>query len=288
VRFLHPGMNLGWAGGVHHARRRIGRPLMWLIQDDMTVLPGCLEALLARLAQRPELVAVRPVVVDRDGVVPLGQCGMAVDGDGAPHSPVPPVPTPPADLVLPDRPDYLPSSGLLIRLEAWDAVGGMNPWLYPVGLADVDLGQALRARGADFALVHEARVRHPAHRSTPSVLGGFCVARNAMILRAAWFPHALPPAGERRGLISDQVLDAAVARRRSAEPLDDEDLRTIAGAAAADALVRLSGHAERELAGLRDAYEATRDARDWWREQHAAADRAWREASGRGESTQGS
>lgn len=209
VRFLHPGMNLGWAGALHHARARITRPLMWLVQDDMTVLPGCLEALLARLAERPELVAVRPVVVDEDGIAPRGQCGMSLDEDGAQHSPIPPEPTPVEDLVLPEEPAHLPSSGLLVRLPAWDAVGGMNPWLYPVGGAD-----------------------------------------------------------------------AAVARRRSAEPLDDDALRAIAGAAAADTLVRLGRFAERRLATLRTAYERTVEARDWWQAQHAAADAAWREASG--------
>lgn len=287
VRYLYPGINLGWTAGLHHARARIERPFLWLIQDDITVGPGVLEVLIERLDADAGLPAARPAAVDEDGVVQVGRCGAMLDADGGLCAFVPPAPVPLADLEIPADLDVVPGSAMLVRAEVWDRLGGFNPWLRPLGLGDVDFAVAMARAGLRAEQITSAHVGHLGHASTPTLLGEFAITRADAIFRACWFPHALPPAEERRQVICDAHIAAAVEYRRTVPRLTDEDLVAIAGAAGADAMVRMARRAERGVRDLRAAYAATVEARDWWRDQHAAADRAWRRASGQDEAPGG-
>ena len=61
------GGNLGYAAGINQARRRAGEAdALLVLNPDLTVLPGAISALLARL-RHPGVGAVVPRVVDADG-----------------------------------------------------------------------------------------------------------------------------------------------------------------------------------------------------------------------------
>jgi GT2 family glycosyltransferase len=247
VRYLEPGVNLGWAGGAHYARRRVDTPLLWLIQDDVVVRPGALSALIARLDADADLAAVRPLEVDESGVIHRGRCGALLDEKGQWRDFLPPEATPATRFVADVEPDFLLSSASLVRLTAWDQVGGFNPWLYPVNLVDMDLGLALRSKGWRLKNHPGAEMFHDGHASTPSLFSRFTFARNEIIFQAAWFPGFVPPPGERAEYLSEECLAEAAGWHDRPAPFDDAELHRIAGVAAADSYVRFARYAQREI-----------------------------------------
>jgi GT2 family glycosyltransferase len=281
VRYLYPGMNLGWPGALHYARSRVQTPLMWLLQDDVTVGPGALAKLLASLNADPSVGAVRPVVIGDDGLIGAGACGARLDSRGNQALRVPPNPVKPEDFDDADDAEYLLSSAMLVRIQAWDEVGGTNPWYFPVSFVDVDLSLALRSAGWRLRHVRAAQIHHPARASTPSLLGAFTFARNHLLLRAGWFPDAPPAPDEIEAYLPETHVSEALRFRRGRGSCADADLREIAGTVAADSYVRFARYAQRAFDDTLTAYEATVEARDWWRAQHEKAtgdyDRALRE-----------
>lgn len=263
VRYLFPGINLGWAGAVHLARSHTDAPVLWLIQDDIVVEPDALAALYAHLAADPGLAAARALPVDASGLVAVGALGSVLDLAGFPTAPLPPRPAPPGELL--DRPpsSYLPSSALMVRTEVWDEVGGFNPWFYPVGWIDVDFGLALAAAGRRVTQVFDAHVCHQGKGSTPSALGHFCSQRNHALLRALWFPNA--PAPDAHDLVDGVIIEAARKARRSPTALSPADLVSIAGACAADSYLRFARWQSKGFDKVLHDYHATVEARDYWK-----------------------
>ena len=115
-RYVDPGRNLGFAGGVNiGCARREGRDVL-LLNPDAAVTPTAVRALHTALAAAPRLAAVAPAQSGPDG--------------GAPDRVVWPFPTPGGAWLealglgrLRRRPDYLIGSVLLLRGAALDDVG---------------------------------------------------------------------------------------------------------------------------------------------------------------------
>lgn len=181
---VETGLNLGFAGSIDLAATMFDATHLWLLQDDLVVDPSCLTALLAALDRDPTLGAASPTRVDGSGTVLGRRAGGTLDatGDVAVFLPAEDVPLeryePPTDL------DFVMSRGLLIRAEAWRAVGGVDPRFYPVGWTDVDLCARLRDHGWTFATVAEATLQHEKGASTPRTLGRATFERNRELFRA--------------------------------------------------------------------------------------------------------
>jgi GT2 family glycosyltransferase len=182
--FVETGLNLGFAGSVRFAATLIDFSHIWLLQDDLVVHPSCLIALLAALDRQPALGAANPTVVTGRDIVRRHQAGGTIDAGG--HvSALFPARDVPWERYRP-RPDldFIMSRGMLIRAEAWHAVGGTDERFYPVGFSDVDLSTRLRARGWGVCTEAEAKVLHTKGASTPRALNIVTLRRNSALYRA--------------------------------------------------------------------------------------------------------
>jgi GT2 family glycosyltransferase len=273
---LRPGLNLGWAGGLHLGRTRSSTAaLLWLVQDDMTPEPGCLDALEVELRSDPKLGVVSPLVVDDSGLVPAGSCGGVLT-----RGPLikmdywyPAVATAPRELDSLYSLDYVPSRGMLVDLALWDQVGGMYPGYYPVLWADVDFCAATRETGRSFRIAPGARTSHEGGGSTPTPFGQLLFDRHRDLFRARWGVEQRGPHPERTPIPSTLavlIADAAASlvadlatrysdlvlergRARELKAVAEKGLELLAAAPlAAD----LAAH-QRELVLARERMEAT-------------------------------
>ena len=180
---VETGLNLGFAGSIDLAATMFDATHLWLLQDDLVVDPSCLSSLLAVLDRDPTLGAASPTMVDASGTVRRGHAGGVLDPDGDV------VVLPAADVALeeytpPVDLDFVMSRGLLVRSEAWRAVGGVDPRFYPVGWTDVDLCARLREHGWAFAAIAQATLQHEKSASTSRILGRTTSERNRELFRA--------------------------------------------------------------------------------------------------------
>lgn len=237
ARVVSAGLNLGWAGGLAFARRLVDADLLWLVQDDMVPAPTCLAELRRALEADDRLALVSPLVVTEDGMVPPHSCGASIDDTGALTDLIPAEPIAAGDFRPETWGDYVPSRGMLIRRDDWDAAGGMDPRYYPVLWADADLCAALSARGRRFAIATDAECRHQINGSLPGGLGPILHARNRELFLAKW-----RTASAGRGVAdplrptSVRDLDGVVDERVDRELID------VVAQSAGDALLHVSRH----------------------------------------------
>lgn len=180
-------LNLGWSGGITYARTQFESDFLWLIQDDMTVSPGCLDGLLTGLTADERLGALSPLAIDESGLVRAASCGGVLDSAGRMDYWYPPEPTQVQDLCEPFNLSYVRSSGLLLRTAAYDQVGGWDVRFFPVLWGDVDLCWRLACAGWAFRNGSELEgvsICHPGNGSTPTLLGEFLSDRNCEMFRA--------------------------------------------------------------------------------------------------------
>ena len=179
VTILEPGLNLGLPGGMNFARASITAPRLWIVQDDMTVAPNCLRSLIDRQDQADSPAIVSPVIVNEQGLVPAKSRAGTVRPDGVMDQWYPFEDLSPdafdSDLHL----DWVSLSGALVRCDAWDAVGGMDPAFYPLMHSDVDFGYRVTRTGMTVVLEPHAVISHERNGSTPSLFARFLYERNA-------------------------------------------------------------------------------------------------------------
>lgn len=177
--------NLGWVGGLHIARSRASAPLMGWLQDDMSLEPGWVDAMVAAFAAHPEVAMCGARVCDVDGNPHGTQAGFSPPG-------VQVIEWTHSDIGLEEPPDevtlcaWVPSGGSMVRLDAWDAIGGVDIRMFPLGWVDFDYCAHLRAHGYRIAHVASARVRHVRHMSTPGEMAQFVSTRNMARIKARW------------------------------------------------------------------------------------------------------
>lgn len=170
VHVLQPEANLGWAGGLHLARRATTAQWMGWIQDDSELRPGWLNAQLRAASTRPRGGAFGALAID-DAGKPAGQSGgtavpgmVATDWNSTDPNRGGSVP------IETERRDWVTSKGMLVRLEAWDDVGGTCGRYFPLNRVDKEFTTHLRAHGWEVYLVHDAHLMHLQSQSAPGLL----------------------------------------------------------------------------------------------------------------------
>jgi N-acetylglucosaminyl-diphospho-decaprenol L-rhamnosyltransferase len=149
--------NLGFAGGCHVGARASRAPLVLLLHPDAVPAPGCLDALRACAAERPEWGAWQALVTMAGGELVntagnvvhylgfgwAGQLGRSVATvDIRPH-----------------EVGFCSGAALVVRRDAWDAVGGFDERYFMYG-EDLDLSLRLRLAGWGVGIAPAARVAH--------------------------------------------------------------------------------------------------------------------------------
>ena len=157
VTVIETGDNLGFAGGCHVGVRACTAPLILLLNPDAVPAPGCVDALRARADDRPEWGAWQALVTMPDerivntagnvahylGFGWAGECGRPV-------------------AQVQERPHEVgfgSGAALVVRREAWDAVGGFDERYFMYG-EDLDLSLRLRLAGWGVGIAPAARVTH--------------------------------------------------------------------------------------------------------------------------------
>ncbi|MDP9345677.1 MAG: glycosyltransferase family 2 protein [Actinomycetota bacterium] len=154
---IETGANLGFASGCHIGVRATTAPLLLLLNPDALPAPGCLEALRACAAQRPswgawqalvtmaggDLINTAGNVVHYLGFGWAGRCGEPVAIVGS----------------APTEVGFASGAALVVRREAWDAVGGFDERYFMYG-EDLDLSLRLRLAGWGIGVQPAARVAH--------------------------------------------------------------------------------------------------------------------------------
>lgn len=173
VEVLAADINLGWAGGLHLARHATDAEFLAWIQDDSELLPGWLDAMMEAASAHPRGAAFGVVPVSDDGV-PNGHSGGHAGPGQDPGTWNANDPTPegvwPAGV---ERRDWVTSKGLVVRLAAWDEVGGPCAGQYPLNHVDKEFCTHLRAHGWENYVVPGARVTHLLAQSAPGLFRQF-------------------------------------------------------------------------------------------------------------------
>ena len=157
ARFLDLGANLGFAGGASAGARAAGAPLLLFLNPDCVVQPGALAALRAAAAERPGWGAWQALVTLPGGRT-INTSGGVTHWLGFGWTGEYEQPVPPADAPLREV-SFTSGAALIVRREAWDAVGGFEP-AYFMYAEDVDLALRLRLAGWGVGVVPAARVEH--------------------------------------------------------------------------------------------------------------------------------
>lgn len=233
VTIVEPGMNLGLPGGMNFAREFITAPRMWIVQDDMTVASNCLRLLMERQNQADNPAVVSPVILNDQGLVPAKSRAGTVLPGGVLDQWYPLEDLSPEAFDSDVRLDWVSLSGALVRCDAWDAVGGMDPAFYPLMHSDVDFGYRVTRKGMTVVLEPHVVISHERNGSTPSLFARFLYERNAERFEAK---HGTP---------------------HSAESEDkSESITEIASREASVMVVDFAQYAERYIDGTRDMISA--------------------------------
>jgi GT2 family glycosyltransferase len=149
--------NRGFTGGAVAGAQHSSASLLFFLNPDALLAPGCVDALRQAAQDHPRWGAWQALVllpggerINTSGGI-VHWLGIAWAGElGAP---APPPTQPPHEVA------FASGAALVVRRAAWDAIGGFEPaWFMYV--EDVDLSLRLRLAGWGVGVVPAARVEH--------------------------------------------------------------------------------------------------------------------------------
>lgn len=149
VRLIANTENIGFGRANNLAAADCSGELLFLLNPDTRIEPGCIQAMTAYMAEHPE----------------IGMAGAATfNDDGSPQPTV--QSTYPghhyakdAFAGLPGEIAWLLGSGLVVRRRVWEQIKGFDPDFFLYG-EDVDLGLRIRKAGWPLGYAAEARITH--------------------------------------------------------------------------------------------------------------------------------
>lgn len=170
VRLLRTGANLGYGGAANHGVADLDRRFGWVVvaNPDIEFSRDCLDTMLAAAGRWREAGALGPLIREPDGAVypsarsapTLGRgIGHAVFGTVWPGNPWTRAYRQEHAVITERAAGWLSGSCLLLRREAFDAVGGFDT-RYFMYFEDVDLGDRLLRAGWRNVYVPQAEVTH--------------------------------------------------------------------------------------------------------------------------------
>ena len=164
VRVLRNPENIGFGGALNQGTAAAkGEILLWL-NADASLEPHWMESMLRSFVQQPRLGMTTSVVTYRDVPNLIWSAGGCIDGltgltwDNGKGEDL-------STLSLPSDPDYVAACALLVRREAFEEAGGLDPG-YFIYFEDADLGLRLKAAGYDATVAGEIPIHHGALRRT--------------------------------------------------------------------------------------------------------------------------
>ncbi len=149
--------NDGFAGGCHAGAAASRAPLLFFLNPDAKLAPGCLDALRAAAAERPDWGAWQALVLLEDGAR-INSAGGITHWSGLawPRGTEQPAATAGA---VPHEVSFASGAALVVRRDAWESSGGFDLRYFMYG-EDVDLSLRLRLAGWGVGIVPAARVEH--------------------------------------------------------------------------------------------------------------------------------
>jgi GT2 family glycosyltransferase len=178
--------NLGFGPAINLVARRTDTPWIGVANADIALEPGALDALLAAASSDPGAGALAPRLILPDGSTQhsvfafptIGSTLVVASGAGRVLKPM-------GERALllgmfdAERPRRVPwaiAAFLLVRREAWDAIGGFDEhqWMYA---EDLDIGWRLKKAGWGTRYEPNARVQHESSASTEQAWGDGKVER---------------------------------------------------------------------------------------------------------------
>ena len=172
--------NLGLAGGGNRARRSVRGRYIVLLHDDTVIEPGWLEALVATADANPNAGAVGSRQTWPDGS--FQAAGLVLWNNGSGTSPW--LTRPLSSTAR--RVDTCGTSSLLVRTEAWDAIGGLDENFYPAYYVDSDLCMALYQSGYVVLVEPASTLRHWRGESSNPFLRQFLMELNCALFKRKW------------------------------------------------------------------------------------------------------
>lgn len=183
VEFLDTGGNVGYGAGMNagwralRGRREDGavdKEFVVLVNPDVVFEPGSIDALIDCARRHPTAGAIGPRIIESDGSTYPSARALPTLRNGIGHALLSNLwPTNPwsQSYLAMDRMDkereagWLSGSCLLVRWEAFDAVGGFDE-RYFMYMEDVDLGDRLTRAGYTNVYCPDARISHAQGHST--------------------------------------------------------------------------------------------------------------------------
>jgi GT2 family glycosyltransferase len=207
IVLVRSGTNLGFSGGCNLAAEVArGRYLVFL-NDDSTVEAECIDQLVVTAESDRSLGAVGSRILSSDGS--LQEAGSVLWSDGSTAHVGVGLPAGSTAYSYLRDVDYASANGLLVRREAWDAVGGFDEIFFPAYLEDVDLCMALRRHGYRVVYQPRARIRHLESQSTTTSYRRFLMQRNRRLFAEKW-PTELIRFDDRPREVDATAVDRAV------------------------------------------------------------------------------
>jgi GT2 family glycosyltransferase len=237
--------NLGYAEAVNQAFARSSAPLVLLLNSDVDLEPGSIQALIRFLAKRPEVAGVGPLYLNPDGSFQqhhyrLPTLPMLLASASAPLRRLPPLARSfnryrmlDVEFSRPLRVEQPSASCLLLRRSVLTD-GYLLDEHFPIYFNDVELAHRLATRGHELWMTPESRVVHVHGASTrqlgsnlrPQHLGSLVryLKRtrshgSLFVFRVAILAHATGLRAFRRGGSTPPMRDVMRALRGKLGPL---------------------------------------------------------------------
>ncbi|WP_298852014.1 glycosyltransferase family 2 protein [uncultured Ruegeria sp.] len=149
--------NIGFGRACNLGAVEATTDLLLFLNPDSHLLPGALDALKKGADNHPDASAFNPAILDKKGEPRFRRYSVILPGSKAL-----PRKSADSDFELP----VLVGAAMLIRREAFEAVGGFDPKIF-LYHEDDDLSLRLKAVCGPLYYIHDAQMRHARGKSSP-------------------------------------------------------------------------------------------------------------------------